>query len=385
MIPRNSIISRLLTAIQRSPITGLLGPRQCGKTTLARSLNSGMNITYFDLESAPDQQRLQNPELVLRSINGLVILDEIQFKPELFSVLRVLVDQPENKTKFLILGSASPSLIKHASETLAGRIEFVELAGFTLSEVGQEYLLTLWNRGGFPRSYLSNSDEDSFAWRDGFIRTYLERDIPQMGISIPAAAMRRFWMMLSFYHGQTWNASEISRSMGLSDKTVRSYLDILTGLYMVRQLQPWHENIRKRQVKAPKIYLRDTGILHNLLNLPDLFSLYGHPKVGASWEGYAIEQILLQIKPVEAYYWGTYNDAELDLLIPHNGKRYGFEMKFNEAPKLTASMFSSIKELQLDHLWIIYPGEKAYPVQEKITVCPLRDIPALQINSIGIS
>lgn len=279
MIERPDYIEQISTALRRSPIIAILGPRQCGKTTLARAFGSGKRAEYFDLESEPDLQRLQNPELVLGSLEGIVILDEIQRMPVLFSTLRVLVDRPENRVRFLILGSASPHLVKNISETLAGRIEFIELSGFDIRESGPNSWQTLWLRGGFPRSFLSVSDDDSIAWREGFIRTFLERDIPQLGITIPSAAMRRFWSMLAHYHGQLWNASELARSMGLTDKTVRSYLDILSGTFMVRQLQPWYENIGKRQVKSPKVYLMDSGILHTLLNIVDNFSLYGNPRV----------------------------------------------------------------------------------------------------------
>jgi len=374
MIKRPYYIKRLSASINRSPVTALLGPRQCGKTTLARAFAEGKNATYFDLESRPDLQRLQNPELVLGSIKGLAVLDEIQAMPELFNVLRVLSDRPGNKTRFLILGSASPGIIKGVSETLAGRVEFVELSGFDLSETSSDNYETLWLRGGFPRSFLSVANEDSMAWREGFIRTFLERDIPQLGITIPSAAMRRFWTMLSHYHGQYWNSSELARSMGLSDKTVRSYLDILTGAYMIRQLQPWHENIGKRQVKAPKIYFRDAGLLHSLLGLPDLASLQGHPKVGASWEGFAIEQVLQTVRPAESYFWATHSGAEIDLFFIHRGKRYSVEAKYSEAPQVTRSMENSLEVLGLEHLWVVYPGEKSYSVHGKISVCPLRKI-----------
>lgn len=370
-------MERLAASIKRSPVTALLGPRQCGKTTLARAFADGKKATYFDLESRPDIQRLQNPELMLGSLNGLIVLDEIQVMPELFNVLRVLVDRPENKAMFLVLGSASPDIIKGVSETLAGRVEFIELSGFDLVETTTADKNRLWLRGGFPRSFLSSSDEDSMAWREGFIRTFLERDIPQLGISIPSTAMRRFWTMLSHYHGQYWNSSELARSMGMSDKTVRSYLDILTGAYMIRQLQPWHENIGKRQVKAPKIYFRDSGLLHTLLGLPDLLSLHGHPKVGASWEGFAIEQALQTVRPSEAYFWATHNGAEIDLFFISRGRRYGIEAKFNEAPQITRSMENSFDTLGLTHLWIVYPGVKSYDFHKKISVCPIDSIPEI--------
>ena len=371
MLERNEYLTRLSTATQRSPVTALLGPRQCGKTTLSRQLATQRQATFFDLESIPDQRRLQNPELVLSGLSGLVILDEIQIMPELFQVLRVLVDRPENKAKYLILGSASPTLIKSTSESLAGRVEFIELSGFDLFEVGRSNRNTLWLRGGFPLAYLANTLDDSLAWREGFIRTFLERDIPQLGINIPSVAMRRFWTMLAHYHGQTWNASELARSMGLSDKTVRSYLDILTGTFMVRQLQPWFENLGKRQVKSPKVYFRDSGLLHSLLGITDENSLLGHPKSGASWEGFALEQVLQALRPAQAYFWGTYSGPELDLMFFQGGKRYGVEVKFNEAPTVTTSMRSAVNDLSLEHLWIVYPGKDEYPVEKNITTLPL--------------
>jgi uncharacterized protein len=368
MIQRPFFIQQLSTAMNRSPVTALLGPRQCGKTTLARIFGKNKNAVLFDLESKPDQQRLQNPELVLGALNGVVILDEIQMMPWLFNVLRVLVDRPENKAKFLILGSASPEIIKNVSETLAGRVEFVELSGFNLLEIGKENWKELWLRGGFPRSFLAKTDADSSAWREGFIRTFLERDIPQLGISIPSAAMRRFWTMLAHYHGQVWNASKLARSMGMSDKTIRSYLDILTGTFMVRQLQPWFENTSKRQIKSPKIYFKDSGLLHGLLDLSDIHALYAHPQVGASWEGFVIDQALNTMRPSQAYFWATHSGAELDCFFMHQGKRYGIEVKFSESPALTKSIKAAKTTLGLDHLWIIYPGEHSYPIEENISV-----------------
>jgi len=374
MISRPRYIDQLTMATGRAPVTALLGPRQCGKTTLARIFGKEKDATYFDLESLPDVRRLQNPEMVLGTLEGLVILDEIQMLPELFGALRVLVDRPETRCRFLILGSASPHIVKNVSESLAGRVEIIELSGFDLLETGENALTSLWVRGGFPRSLLADSDSDSLAWRENFIRTFLERDIPQLGITIPAAAMRRFWTMLAHYHGQVWNASEIARSMGVSAKTVRSYLDILTGTYMIRQLQPWYENIRKRQVKAPKVYFRDSGLLHSLMELDDYHGLIGHPRLGASWEGFAIEQILNTIRPKSTYFWATYSGAEIDLFFVYRGKRYGFEVKFNEAPKVRKSMRVALSDLQLDHLWVIYPGRVRYPVDDKITVFPIREL-----------
>ena len=371
MIKRPKYIDMVNTALNRSPIAAILGPRQCGKTTLARMVSESRKSTYFDLESQADLRRLENPEMMFASLSGLVVIDEVQILPELFATLRVVADKPENKCQFLILGSASPHIIKNVSETLAGRVEFIDMAGFDISELGGDAAQTLWIRGGFPRSYLADNGNDSFVWREGFIRTFLQRDIPQLGINIPAAAMRRFWTMLAHYHGQIWNASRIAGAMGINDKTARSYLDILTETYMIRQLQPWHENIAKRQVKSPKIYLCDTGLLHSLLDLNDHHAISGHPQVGASWEGFAIEQVLRIIRPSQAYYWATYSHAELDLFFIRNGKRYGMEFKMSEAPARTKSMNIAIDNLKLDKLIIVYPGEESWPVDDRITVCPL--------------
>jgi len=373
MIKRPDYIKKISDAVGRSPVTALLGPRQCGKTTLARMFG-GDSATYFDLELPSDQQRLSNPELILGDVSGLVILDEIQVIPELFNILRALVDRKENQARFLILGSASPTIIKNVSESLAGRIEFVELHGFDLSETGHDTMTDLWVKGSFPLSYLASSAEDSLAWRNNFIRTFLERDIPQLGINIPALAMRRFWTMLAHLHGQTWNASAIGRSMGLSDKTVRHYLDILTGTFMLRQVQPWFENINKRQVRAPKVFLRDSGILHALLSIPDINVLTGHPRLGASWEGFALEQFLSIVRPGDAYFWATYSGAELDLFFFSQGKRYGVEFKFNDAPSTSKSMRVAIDTLGLHHLYVVYPGKKSYPLDELITVLSIKDL-----------
>ena len=302
-------LQQLETALGRSPITALLGPRQCGKTTLARQLAETRKATIFDLDSEPDVRRLANPtSWSWASWTGSSCLDEIQHLPRLFSTLSSCPGGPARLRgrDSSILGSASPELVRGVSESLAGRVEFVELSGFDLGETGPETLRRLWVRGGLPRSYLAASDDDSIAWREGFVRTFLERDVPQLGIRIPAAAMRRFWSMLAHWHGQTWNASELGRALGASDKTVRGYLDLLTGTYMVRQLQPWFENVAKRQVKAPKIYFRDTGLLHALLGIPDAMALLGHPRVGASWEGFAIEQILRALRYRDAWFWGAH-------------------------------------------------------------------------------
>ncbi len=374
MIKRPAHIDALEKALTRTPVVSLLGPRQCGKTTLARVFEKNFQATFFDLESYQDLQRLQNPELALGSLEGLVIIDEIQEKPELFKILRVLADRPNRPSRFLILGSASPHIVKNAAETLAGRTEFIELSGFNLTETGKDNMQKLWLHGGFPRSYTATSNSNSISWREAFIRTFLERDIPQLGFTIPAVSMRRFWTMLAHYHGQTLNASELGRSLGISDKTIKTYLDILTGTFMMRQLQPWHENLGKRQVKAPKIYFRDSGLLHHLLTITDTNSLLGHPKCGASWEGFALEQTMQILKPGEVYYWATYSGAELDLLFFRDGKRYGIEYKFNEAPKCTKSMRIACNDLKLEHLWVVYPGKHSYPVEKNISVLPLTEI-----------
>ena len=384
MTPRDNYMRQIETALRRSPVTALLGPRQCGKTTLARLFGDRLSATYFDLESERDVRRLANPELVLGELRGLVVLDEIQRLPALFNVLRVLADRPDADARFLILGSASPDLVRGVSESLAGRVEFVELAGFDLSETGIERWRRLWLRGGSPRSYLAESDADSTAWRDGFLRTFLERDIPQLGIATPAAAMRRFWTMLAHWHGQTWNATELGRAMSATDKTMRRYLDLLTGTFMVRQLQPWFQNVAKRQVKAPKVYVRDLGVLHTLLDIPNEAALLSHPKVGASWEGFVIEQVLRALRPANAWFWAAHGGGEVDLLVMIEGRRIGFEVKFNEAPTVTRAMHNVVNTLQLEHLFVVCPTPHAYPVAQRISVLPVTqvvDLPARLASS----
>ncbi len=384
MLPRTDYLRLVERASARSPVTALLGPRQCGKTTLARAFAATRPSTIFDLESDVDRRRLANPEMVLGALSGLVVLDEIQRMPRLFNVLRVLVDRLGANTRFLVLGSASPDLVRGVSESLAGRVEFVELSGFGLGETPVEDWRRLWLRGGLPRSYLAASDDDSLAWRDGFIRTFLERDIPQLGISIPAAAMRRFWTMLAHWHGQTWNASEIGRSMSTTDKTVRRYLDLLTGTYMVRQLQPWFENVAKRQVKAPKVYLRDTGILHALLGSGGDGALLSNPRVGASWEGFAVEQVLAALQPANAWFWGAHGGGEIDLLVLQEGRRLGFEMKFSEAPDVTRSMHNVVEMLHLDHLFVVCPGPESYPVTDRIGVLSVLHCRELRERALAV-
>jgi len=371
MIERPSYISEIQAALQRSRIVALIGPRQSGKTTLAQMLVLPDSVNYFDLEDPVSLIRLEEPMTALRDLTGLVVIDEIQRRPELFPILRVLADRSPLKTRFLILGSVSPDLVREASESLAGRLETISVSGFSLAEVGQEMVNQHWLRGGFPLSYLSADDSDSQIWRKNFIQTFLERDLPQWGIQIPAATLMRFWTMLAHYHVQTWNAAEASRSFGVSDMTVRRYLDILEGVFMVRVLQPWYANIHKRQVKSPKIYFRDSGLLHTLLGIHSELDLFTHPKIGASWEGYAIEETIKAMRPDEAYFWGTHNGAELDLLLLKDGKRLGVECKRKDAPRLTPSMKIAMEDLGLDRLIIFYPGQRAYPLAERIEVMPI--------------
>ena len=310
----------------------------------------------------------------LEGLEDLVIIDEIQRQPELFELLRVLVDRPDSKARFLVLGSASPGLVKGVSESLAGRVGFVDLSGFVLDEVGTEALRTLWHRGGFPRSFLAPGVEASYAWRQDFVRTFLERDIPQLGITVPAETLRRFWTMIAHFHGQVWNAAQFGRSLGSSESTARRYLDILSGAFMVRVLPPWFENLRKRQVKAPKIYLRDSGLLHALLQLETMNAVLGHPKLGASWEGFALEHIISVLGTRDAYFWATHSGAELDLLVLRSGKRFGFELKYSDAPAMTRSMHVASNDLQLDRLWVVYPGSKSYGLRDKVSVTPLKEV-----------
>ena len=375
MIERIREIETVRRLLQRHPVVGIIGARQVGKTTLARSLLKRAKIpsSYFDLENPEDLVRLSDAMLTLKQLKGLVVIDEIQQRPDLFEVLRVLVDQPKAPARFLLLGSASPDLIRRGSETLAGRIFYHELGGFSLEEVGVKNLLQLWVRGGFPRSFLARRHAESEEWRRGFIRTFLERDLPQLGINIRSTTMRRFWTMLSHYHGQTWNASEFARSFGVADTTVRNYLDLLTSALVIRQLQPWHENISKRQVKAPKVYLVDSGLLHTLLNLPTLRDLESHPKVGASWEGFAMAQVIhrLGAREDECYFWGTHGGAELDLLVIRGRNRLGFEFKRTSSPTITPSMRHALADLNLESLSVIHAGEMTFQIDKKVRAIAL--------------
>ncbi|HEU4427322.1 MAG TPA: ATP-binding protein [Myxococcota bacterium] len=373
MVDRSDLLSRLERLLRESPIVALLGARQVGKSTLARELVRRRGGEVFDLEDPAVVSRLQDPTTALAPLRGLVVLDEIQRRPELFPVLRVLADRPRRPARFLVLGSASPELLRQTSETLAGRVAFVELGGFGLDEVGVRAVTRLWVRGGFPRSFLARSDAESARWREDFIRTFLERDLPQLGIQVGAVAMRRFWTMVAHHHGQTWNSSELARSFAVSDTTTRRWLELLAATFMVRVLQPWSENIGKRQVKAPRAFVADSGLLHTLLGIGTARELESHPKVGASWEGYGIEIVLrhLGARPHEAFYWRTHTGAELDLLIVRGRTRLGFEFKRTLAPAVTPSMRSALADLGLTRLDVIYAGEDTYPLAPKVRAVPL--------------
>lgn len=373
-IKRTPELELLKKLLKDNPIVAILGPRQCGKTTLSHQFSRLLSteVTAFDLENPRDAERLKDPLLALEDTKGVVIIDEIQRLPDLFPVLRVLSDRSK-KTKYLILGSASRDLIKQSSESLAGRISYLEIGGFSLEHIGAQNLGRLWIRGGFPRSYLASSEASSYQWREDFIATFLERDIPQLGIKVPAKSLRRFWGMLAHYHGQIFSASEIGRSLGVSDHTAQRYLDLLSGTFMVRQLRPWYYNTKKRLVKRPKIYFRDTGILHALLSLENRKDVLSHPKLGASWEGFALEEVIrqLHLKEEESFFWGLHTGAELDLVFEKKGKLYGIEVKYTQAPSLTSSMRFAFRELSLKHLWVVYPGKEEYSLAKDITVISL--------------
>lgn len=370
MIERRQEIKRLKRLLRSNPVVGIIGARQVGKTTLSRLFVADIKkpVSYFDLENPEDLARLSDPMLALKGLKGLVVIDEIQRYPDLFAVLRVLVDRSKLPAKFLILGSASPELLRQSSETLAGRIIYHKLDGFSLDEVGAEQHMRLWLRGRFPRSFLARSHTESEEWRRSFIQTFLERDLPQLGITIRSTALRRFWTMLAHYHGQIWNASEFGRSFGVADTTVRNYLDLLSSALVVRQLQPWHENISKRQVKAPKVYLADTGILHTLLNLRTLRDLEGHPKIGASWESFVLEQVARRLgaRNEECFFWATHAGAELDLLVVRGRRRIGFEIKRTSSPRITKSMRNAITDLKISQLDIIHAGDKTFPLSHRV-------------------
>lgn len=378
MIPRIHTMTDIRIALERSRVVALLGPRQCGKTTLARQFVAPDSPNYFDLEDPLSLARLDEAMTALQGLKGLVVIDEVQRRPDLFPILRVLADREPLPARFLILGSASPALLRQSSESLAGRLETVRIGGLSLQDVGMESHEIHWFRGGFPLSYLAAGDNDSSAWRKNFIQTFLERDLPQLGIAAPAPTLFRFWTMLAHYHGQIWSAAEPARSLGINESTVRRYLDLLEGVFMVRQLPPWHENLKKRQVRSPKVYFRDSGVLHQLLGIRGQADLLSHPKCGASWEGYVIEELLTNVRPDEAYFWGTHAGAEIDLMLFKNGRRVGVEIKRADAPRLTPSMRIAMTDLGLDRLVVIYPGDRRYPLTDKADVLPLSALQELK-------
>ena len=379
LIPRPRLVNKVFQCLDEAPVTVLLGARQTGKTTLAQMAadvfqkRTGERVHFFDLERSASRAALTTPEITLEPLRGLVIINEIQRIPGLFETLRPLADRTDVPVRFLVLGSASPGLVRGVSETLAGRALFLQVSGFALDELSTDELNSLWTRGGFPRSWLASSDGASHRWRGAFVSTFLERDIPQLGIQVPSEALRRFWTMQAHYHGQTWNASELARSMGVSSKTALYYRDILAGGYMLRVLPPWFENLKKRQVKSPKTFIRDSGLLHTLLGIPDMAALRSHPRYGSSWEGFALEQILAVLGSDNAYFWGTQRGAELDLLLFRSGKRWGFEFKCSDAPTLTKSMHIALADLGLTKLLIIYPGKERYRLHAKIEAIPLTE------------
>jgi predicted AAA+ superfamily ATPase len=371
MLERPHLLDRLRRALKRSRVVALIGPRQSGKTTLARTLLPKDSSNYFDLEDPRSLARLDQPMTALERLRGVVVIDEIQRLPELFPVLRVLADRKPLPARFLILGSASPELLRQSSESLAGRIETISVSGFSLAEVGEAAMNRHWQRGGFPLSFLARTNDDSVTWRQQFIQTFLERDVPQLGISIPAVALLRFWTMVAHCHGGIWSSADPARSLGIGESTVRRYLDLLANLLVVRQLQPWHENLNKRQVKAPKVYVRDSGLLHSLLGIRSESELLAHPKSGASWEGYVVEEAINALQPDQAYFWATHQGAELDLLLLKDGRRVGIEIKRTDAPTMTPSMRIAMTDLRLEQLIVFYPGTVAYELAPQVKVVPI--------------
>ncbi len=376
MLARERETTAVLRLLEVAPVVALLGARQVGKTTLARQVAEAGEHRWFDLEDPDDRARLAEPKLALQGLRGLVVLDEVQLLPELFSLLRVLADRPGTPARFLVLGSAGPELVRGTSQTLAGRVAFHRLDGFDLAEVGIDQREVRWLRGGFPRSFLAPDDTESARWRRDFVATFLERDLPRLGITIGAPTLRRFWTMLAHRHGQTWNGSEFARNFGVSDKTVRGYLDILEAAFVARQLQPWHENLSKRQVRSPKVYLTDSGLLHTLLGIETDFDLSAHPKVGASWEGFLMGQVIRRLgaRPEECFFWATHSGADLDLLVVRGAKRRGFEFKRTTAPKRTRSMTTALADLRLDSLDVVHAGEHTFPLAERTRALAAADL-----------
>ena len=375
MLERRPHLDHVLELLDESPVVGILGPRQVGKTTLAGRVAARFSgpVTTFDLEDPESLARLADPKLGLQGLRGLVVLDEIQRLPELFTVLRVLADRPGTPARFLVLGSASPAFLRQSAESLAGRILWYTLPGLSLDELGADAADSLWLRGGFPRAFLAASDEASFRWRGGFLQAHVERDLPALGLRLPAETMRRFWTMLAHTHAQLWNGAEMARAFGVAEGTVRHYLDVLCGTLMVRRLRPWHANLDKREVKSPKVYLCDSGLVHRLLGLRSMDALLGHPKVGATWEGFVMDQVVSRLgaAPEECFFWGLHSGAELDLLIVRGDRRLGFEVKRTTAPRLTPSMRAAVEQLGLERLDVIHGGDSAFPLAERVRAVPL--------------
>jgi len=374
MISRTALQTTIQRKLEANRVVGMIGPRQCGKTTLARQFVPPTSANYFDLEDPFSLARLDQPMTALQDLQGLVVIDEIQRRPELFPVLRVLADRTPLPARFLILGSASPELLRQSSESLAGRISIIQMSGFSLEEVGAESQNLLWRRGGYPLSFTASNDDTSLEWRKDFVLTFLERDIPQFGFNIPSTSLFRFWSLLAHYHGQVWNVAEAARTLSVGETTARRYIDLLQDLFMVRLLQPWYANLGKRQVKTPKVYIRDTGLLHYLSGIRTEQELLLHPRSGASWEGFVIEEIIKATVPDEVYFWATHSGAELDLLLIKNGKRIGVECKRIDAPQLTPSMRTALADLNLSKLLVIYPGPHTYPLAENIHATPLAQL-----------
>ncbi len=371
MIDRDELLRTLTRAVDRSRVVALFGPRQSGKTTLARKLLSPDSINYFDLEDPTSLARLDEPMTALRPLQGLVVIDEVQRRPELFPVLRVLADREDAPAKFLVLGSASGDLLRQTSESLAGRLETLTIGGFSLEEVGADAMDRLWVRGGFPRSFLAKSEDDSLAWRGGFVQTLLERDFPQWGIRVPTTALRRFWALIAHYHGQVWNGAEAARALGVGESTARRHLDLMTDAFMIRQLQPYHANLKKRQVKSPKIYVTDSGLLHQLLGIATPKDLVTHPKVGASWEGMVVEQVLRSEPHDEAFFWATHQGAEIDLVLRRGDRLMGIECKRTDTPRITRSIRTAIDDLGLTRVAVVYPGQRGFPLGDSVDAVPL--------------
>ena len=369
LVPRTAQKSVEL-ALTRFPVVTIVGPRQCGKTTLARQLVSADSANYFDLEDPVSLARLEHPRTALQDLSGLVVIDEVQRRPDLFPVLRVLVDRDDNPTRFLVLGSAGPDLLRQSAESLAGRIEYIELGGFGVDEVGVARMAELWVRGGFPLSFLAPTDNDSVAWRKAFLRTFVERDLPQFGAALGVPALHRLLAMLAHYHGQILNVAELATALEVAQATVRRYVDLLEHLFLIRQLRPWRENLRKRQVKRPKVYLRDSGLYHQLIGVGTMDALQMHPRIGASWEGFVLEKVIAESAPDEVYFWATHNGAELDLLLLKHGRRIGVEIKRIDAPRRTRSMTVAVNDLRLEALYVVYPGKTRYAIDDRITAVP---------------